>query len=209
MMEVVGKHSDGTTNRHRQTRSAGDGPPVTAIADRQLRLFVVTVLLVSAPSLGIQLYTQPPSVDAHRPPWAGEVFEDFAAAETKFNARAEAFFQVRIWGLDLTDARPLLRNERVNVYVQDRQGQTAAYSFRFDQRVQIRELRHGTRSDATVRVVVDRSAVQRIDDEYTQTRALRAAYMNDRISVTGVGPSNWLRFWLVDQWVKTSLRTIE
>lgn len=179
--------------------------PVSAVVDRQVRIFAVVLLVISAPSLGVSLYTSPPAVSHPQPDWAGTYYHSFEQAATAYNDRVEDLYEVEVWELDLHQARPILSYERVNVYVTDGRGRTAAYSFRLDGAAQIRDLKQGRRSDATVRVVVERSAIRRISTEYTQTRAVRAAFLRGDIRVTGVGASNWLRWLLIEHRVRTTV----
>jgi hypothetical protein len=190
-----------------QSPSVSTGSGVGTIADRQVRLLAVALIVLAAPSLGVHLYTQPPSVSSPAPPWADSFYQTFQSAESKYNDRADDLFRVQIWNLDLSQAKPLLRNERVNVYITDSEGRTAAYSFRFDENVHIDALSQGTRSDATVRVVMRRETVQRIGSEYTQTRAVREAYLDGDIQVTGVGLGNWIRYWVVEQWIADGIQS--
>lgn len=180
----------------------GTRSTVTAMVDRQLRLLVVVLVLVSVPSSVISYYTQPPAVSSSTPTWANEYYTEMRSTQTNYNARVDDLYRVRVWGLDLRRAAAVLADERVNVYVTDASGRTAAYSFDFDDDVTIHDLRQGPRSDATVRVTVDRSTIERIDSEYTQTRAVREAYLDGEIQITGVGTGNWLRWWLIDNWAR-------
>lgn len=195
-------HGGSVTGRERQ-----DGPGhgtqsgVELVFDRQVSLFAVAVVVVAAPSLAVQLTTHPPAVSSPEPAWAEDYFEQVHSAVERYNNRVEDLYRVEIWDLNLKQARNVIRNERVNVYVTGGASGTAAFSFRLDENARIRDLSQDRRADATVRVVVDRSAVERIKGEYTQTRAVRDAYLQNDIRVTGLGVNNWLQWWLVDQWV--------
>lgn len=189
----------------RSPPTLGTRSELNIVVDRQVRLFLVGLLVVSVPSLAVQFYAQPPAVSSPQPPWAQEYFEQFESAATTYNHRIDDLYRVQIWGLDLRQARSILQNERVNVYITGRSGKTGAFSFRLDEEAKIRDVSRELRFDATVRVIAERSAIRRISKEYTQTRAVRAAYLGGDIRVTGVGVAKFVEWWLIDHWVQDTV----
>lgn len=90
-----------------------------------------------------------------------------------------------------------LRNERVNLYV-DTPESTGVVSFRVDENDRITQVRAGPRGDATLRMETDDRTVRRIADATDPAAALRDAAETDRVTVTGIGPLNQLKWTIVD-----------
>jgi hypothetical protein len=191
----------------RRPSTVGARRDTDTLVARQLRLFAVALVLVSAPTLPLQLYAQSPAVSTPQPAWADDYFGQLQSAAEAYNDRVGDLYRVQVWNLDLRRARSLLRYERVNLYVVGAEA-TAAYSLRLDGQLRVRDLSRQVRPDASVRVVVDRAALQRIRSEYTQTRAVRAAYLGGDVRVTGVGVGHWVQWWLADQWVRSHLESV-
>lgn len=182
--------------------TTGTTADVSAAANRQFRLFAAAMVLFAGPSLAFQVYAQPPAVSSPQPAWADDYYADLQHGVDKYNAHIDDVDRVQVWGVDLGRLRNTVRGERVNLYVTDADGGTAAYSFRVDGDAHIRDLRPHRRGDATVRVVVKRRTVERVAAEYTQARAVRQAYLQRNIRVTGVELNDWVRWWFIDHYVR-------
>lgn len=90
-----------------------------------------------------------------------------------------------------------LRDERVNLYVESATG-TAVVSFRVTEDDRLTGLRAGTRGDATVRLDTDSRTVVQVADANDPAAALRDAVDADRVTVSGIGPLDQLKWSLVD-----------
>jgi hypothetical protein len=139
------------------------------------------------------------------PAWADDYYEQLESSASTYNDRAGDLFSVQmIWNLNVQRAQTVLENERVNLYITGESG-TAVYSFRLGEDARIHDTRPKRRHDATVRVVVERAALERIKSEYTQTRAIRAAYLRGDITITGVGLVNWLEWSVINERVRAAI----
>lgn len=173
------------------------------LGKRRLKALGVVLILVVAPVGYLQVSQPgPPDTADPQPTWANRTFDGARAGAQLYNARVDDVYRANVWGLDLGNFRGFLANQRVNVYVVDRDGGTAAFSFRVDGDGEITELRQEPRDDATVRVVTNRSTVHKIGTEYTHTRALKHSFVSGDIRVDGVGPINAVEWYVVVKWIK-------
>lgn len=112
------------------------------------RLLLV-VVLVGAALAGAA------AAQADEPRWADDLAERLDRAAAEYNADLAA-------GDHGILERWLVRNARVNLYVEGPDGEVAAYAFRTDDEYRISGLRQGTFDDPTLRVRTTKTTVDRI-----------------------------------------------
>jgi hypothetical protein len=136
------------------------------------RLAVVAVLSIGA-------MTGAGMVAADQPDWADGLFDRLEQARVEYNANAEtgeAGF-LEQW---------LLRNARVNLYVDDRNGSETVFSFRTDERLRITELRQRERSAPTLQVRASKTAVERVTNADDKSGAISREVWTGNIRVQRV-----------------------
>jgi hypothetical protein len=179
---------------------------VRDVGRRRTTLLAVGLVLVASPLAVSYLDAGPPMVSETQPPWAEEYYSELSSSVETYNERANDLYEITIWGLDLARLEGPVSGERVNIYITDEFGRTAVFSFRVTEQTRLVELAPRARTDATVRVLTDRVTVERLDDEYTKTRAAKRAYLDGNITVEGVGPANRAKWWAIQEWVELTLR---
>lgn len=119
------------------------------------------------------------SGQAGQPECAEDFFADLEGWAEEHNARA---------GTDGTGELPdwLLRDQRVNLYVEADDCAGTVYSFSTDGRVRVVELDRGPREDATVRAWTTAATLDRIEDEDDPVAALHRAILTREIRVQRV-----------------------
>lgn len=113
-----------------------------------LRVLLVVVIAVGAlAAVG--------AAQGDDPAWATDVYEQLDRAASAYNADVEGgdFGTLERW---------LVRDARVNLYVEGPDGAVAAYTFRTDDRLRVHELRRGTADDPTLVVRTSRAIIDRV-----------------------------------------------
>ncbi len=87
-----------------------------------------------------------------------------------------------------------LDGERVNLHILRRDGETAVVSFRTTETTRVRDLQAGPHPDATVRIRVDESTARRLLDSDRPAQAANQAFLNDEITITGLGIYNTIKW---------------
>ncbi|MFA1609621.1 hypothetical protein [Halobellus rubicundus] len=123
-----------------------------------------------------------------QPEWADEAFAEFGGMVAVYNESITA--------VDLGVAGDQLENERVNLVVTDADGATATFSFRLDGQLRMTELDQGARSDATLRMSLDRETFDEIIAADNPAVVFRDAVAAGDIRLSGVGTTNAVK-WVV------------
>lgn len=125
-----------------------------------------------------------------QPEWADEAFAEFEGMVAVYNESITA--------VDLGVAGDQLANERVNLVVTDADGATATFSFRLDGQLRMTELAQGPRSDATLRMSLDRATFDEILTADNPAVAFRDAVAEDDIRFSGVGTTNAVKWTVIN-----------
>lgn len=140
-------------------------------------------------ALVLAVIVSPVAAQSSQPAWADDMYTEFDAVLDTHNDQIEK--------MRVREARPILKNEKVNLYVTDSDGQTATFSFRFDDQLQIHDFKQGERDDATVEMTTDRATITEIADAERPGIAFLDAWKNNEIKVNGIGYTNSAKYFAV------------
>lgn len=130
------------------------------------------------------LATEVPEI--HRTSFDRQFYRDLAVVVERFNESAES--------TNLGVLRPLFDREQVNVYIDGTDRSPSVVSFRTTDQPRITDLRAGERANATVRMRMDERTARRLVNAERPGRVFARAFLNDEISVRGIGLLNRLKW---------------
>lgn len=126
---------------------------------------------------------------ATEPQWAATLFEQLSTYVDAVNADPSE----RSLGV----AGRQLRDERIDLHVETGSG-SAAFSFRTTADGTVSEFARGTREDPTARMDTDGATVDRLVSAAEPIPAFRRAVREGDVEITGIGPLERVKWWLLD-----------
>lgn len=124
--------------------------------------------------------------EIHRTSFDRGFYRDLAVVVERFNESSES--------TNLGVLRPLFDREQVNLYIDGSDRAPSVVSFRTTDQPRITDLRAGERANATVRVRMDARTARRLVNAERPGRVFARAFLNDEVSVRGIGFLNRLKW---------------
>jgi len=125
-----------------------------------------------------------------QPDWAESTFEEFSGMVDVYN---EA-----ITSVDLGIAGDQLSGEKVNLVVNDADGESATFSFELDSQLRMTDLDLGPRDDATLRMSTDRETVSEIVNADNPAVEFRDAVASGDVTFSGIGTTNAVKWTVIN-----------
>jgi hypothetical protein len=142
---------------------------------RRVRTGIVLPVLLVAVLLG----AGGGSGQAEQPEWGDDLLAELDGWADEYNVAAGT-------GKVEFPGHWLVRDQRVNLYVEAADGSEAVYSFTTDERLRVAELEQGERDDATLHVRTTKATLERVASEADRAAAVRRALVSREIRVERV-----------------------